>query len=434
MELISKGVRFLQTHGVGATCRAALRRFGVPLKNGGGVERALPYSFAFEPVRYRHTSAPPAVRPGPESLNWVIPNFYGASGGHRTIFRLSQGLEEAGYEVRFYVFGETHYVSDSEATEAMRRHYFPLRATVHLGVTEMRPVDVCLASSWETAYAVRWFDACRRKIYFVQDFEPSFFPASAEMMLAEDTYRFGFECFCAGPWLAQRMREYGNRAESFDLAYDPSIYFAGPSPGAKKRVAFYARHETRRRGTELGLSALALLKRRLPDTEIVLFGSADLPYELPFEYTSAGVLSERELAELYRGATVGLSISLTNYSLVPQEMLACGLPLVEMNLPAVCAAYKDAGPAGVRLAPPTPAGIADALAEVLALPEAEMRREREGASRLVSRLRWSEAERALVEFLGKKDFHRGGAPGIGLRTTPRDVISPGGEDVGRFTS
>jgi O-antigen biosynthesis protein len=147
------------------------------------------------------------------------------------------------------------------------------------------------------------------------------------------------------------MREYGNHAESFNLAYDSAIYFAGPENYSKKRVVFYARHETRRRGVELGLLALALLKEGVPDVEIVIFGSDELPYALPFGCTSAGILSERELADLYRDATVGLSVSLTNYSLVPQEMLACGLPVVEMNLPPVRAVYPE-GNHGIRLAPP----------------------------------------------------------------------------------
>ncbi|HEX7957737.1 MAG TPA: glycosyltransferase, partial [Pyrinomonadaceae bacterium] len=192
---------------------------------------------------------------------------------------------------------------------------------------------------------------------------------------------------------------------------------AEPAPRVKKRVVFYARHETRRRGTELGLSALALLKRRLPDTEVILFGSPELPYELPFEHTSAGVLGERELADLYRGAAAGLSVSLTNYSLVPQEMLACGLPVVEMDLPPLRAAYPDGSP-GIRLAPPTPAGIADALEEALSVPESEARLVREAAARLVSHLSWSEAGRELVGFLGRDEFDRADTQNDGVRQTP----------------
>ncbi|HEY0170435.1 MAG TPA: glycosyltransferase family 4 protein [Pyrinomonadaceae bacterium] len=405
-----KGVRFLRAHGLRATCKAALRRLGAsqPATGKAAGGGALPYRFAYEPITYRHRSAAAAEPARPASVNWVIPNFYGSSGGHRTIFRLTRALEDAGHEVRFHLFGETHYVSDSEATEVMRRHYFPLKAAVHLGVTQMPPSDICVASSWETAYAVRDFDACRRKVYFVQDYEPSFYPASAEMVLAENTYGFGFDCICAGRWLAEKMRGYGNRAESFDLAYDPAVYSPGAGGYGKNRVVFYARHQTRRRGTELGLLSLALLKRSRPETEVVIFGSDDLPYRLPFDYTPAGLLSEGELAELYRGAAVGLSISLTNYSLVPQEMLACGLPVVEMDMPSVRAAYPHGG-AALRLAAPNPSAIAGALSEALSLPDAEARRAREEAARLVAHLSWARAETALLDFLetdGGRDAER----------------------------
>jgi glycosyltransferase involved in cell wall biosynthesis len=145
----------------------------------------------------------------------------------------------------------------------------------------------------------------------------------------------------------------------------------------RNRVVFYARHQTRRRGTELGLLSLAMLKRSRPETEVVIFGSDDLPYRLPFEHTPAGILSKPELAELYRGAAVGLSISLTNYSLVPQEMLACGLPVVEMDLPSMRAAYARGGDA-LRLAAPNPSAIAAALSEATALSDAAARRARGG--------------------------------------------------------
>jgi len=61
-------------------------------------------------------------------------------GGLRTIFRTALALERAGYDVHFYVFGETHYVSGSEAAEAIRTFY-PLKAPAHLGVTEMLPAE-----------------------------------------------------------------------------------------------------------------------------------------------------------------------------------------------------------------------------------------------------------------------------------------------------
>jgi glycosyltransferase involved in cell wall biosynthesis len=140
------------------------------------------------------------------------------------------------------------------------------------------------------------------------------------------------------------------------------------------------------------------LKAKHPDVEVVLFGSDEMPYALPFDYTLAGVLKLNDLPDLYRSATVGLSISLTNYSLVPQEMLACGLPVVEVNHPSLRAAYPTSSPA-IRLAHPTPERLAAALSEVITLPEAEVRHTRAIAARSVGHLSWSNADKVLLDFL-----------------------------------
>ena len=40
--------------------------------------------------------------------------------------------------------------------------------------------------------------------------------------------------------------------------------------------------------------------------------------------------SPGQLAQAYSQGTVGLCLSLTNYSLIPQEMMACGMPCVDI--------------------------------------------------------------------------------------------------------
>ena len=46
-----------------------------------------------------------------------------------------------------------------------------------------------------------------RRLYFIQDFEPLFYPAGAEYVLAEETYRFGFRAITVGPMLADLLRD-----------------------------------------------------------------------------------------------------------------------------------------------------------------------------------------------------------------------------------
>lgn len=399
MRLVGRAVQFWKDHGAWATYQATVRKFRYlfSTNNKGQGESAPPYDYFFRQFQFTHGADALGSPEVQRRVNWIIPNFHRSSGGLRTIFRAALAQEQAGYEVHFYVFGETHYVSGSEAAEAIRSFY-PLKAAAHLGVEDMLPAEFCLATSWITAYPLRAFKGCRRKIYFVQDEESLFMPESSGKALAEETYRFGFDCVCAGRWLARRMREYGNRAVAFELAYDPKLYSPGPETPNQKRVVFYSRYQTPRRGAELGLLALGLLKAKHPEVEIVLYGSDDVPYTLPFDYTLVGILKPHETAELYRNATVGLSISLTNYSLVPQEMLACGLPVVEVNHPSLQAAYP-ASSLGIRLIPPTPERLADALSEFITMTPAERRSMREAAAQLVSHLSWENANRVLLDFM-----------------------------------
>ena len=39
----------------------------------------------------------------------------------------------------------------------------------------------------------------------------------------------------------------------------------------------------------------------------------------------------KDLADLYRESTIGMVFSTTNPSLVPYEMMACGLPVIDLK-------------------------------------------------------------------------------------------------------
>jgi glycosyltransferase involved in cell wall biosynthesis len=131
---------------------------------------------------------------------------------------------------------------------------------------------------------------------------------------------------------------------------------------APARALFYARASTPRRAVPIGLAALAELKRRRPDVEVALFGDPH-PIAAPFDHEHLGVLGGDALARAYATATVGMVLSLTNHSLVAQEMLACGLPAVELDTPSTRAAFGPSPP--VELAPAEPAALADALQRLL---------------------------------------------------------------------
>jgi glycosyltransferase involved in cell wall biosynthesis len=175
----------------------------------------------------------------------------------------------------------------------------------------------------------------------------------------------GYHCIAYTPWLAGVLHDhYGADVSLIDCGTDTDTYTYGPpeerDPGL---VCVYARRETPRRAVELAFAGLASLFERRRGQRVVLYGSS-LPLQLPFPADNIGVVSPSELAELYRRASVGIVFSLTNLSLVTQEMMASGLPLVELDRENVRSVLGKPGELALLTAP-RPDAVADALAAIL---------------------------------------------------------------------
>jgi glycosyltransferase involved in cell wall biosynthesis len=236
--------------------------------------------------------------------------------------------------------------------------------------------DVAMATGWQTVAQVMRLPGAGARAYLVQDHEPEFYPTSAERDWAAWTYRQGLHCIAASPWLADLLRtRYGASATSFDLGIDHERYRPADVERRADRVLFYARAVTPRRAVPLGLLALAELHRRRPQIEIALFGEARL-IAAPFPHRPLGVLEAGHLARAYSEATVGLVLSLTNPSLIPQEMLACGLPCVDVASKSMLATYGADGPA--ILAAPEPIALCEAIEALLDDPARRARRSDDG--------------------------------------------------------
>ncbi len=262
----------------------------------------------------------------------VIPPFRKGSGGHDTIFRIFSEIERLGHTCSVWIDdprGEMHE-APAVIRERIRTEFAALDAPVFVGFDDWYGADVALATGWQTVFPVLQLGATRARAYFVQDHEPEFYATAAEQRWAAETYTKGLHAICASPWLADIVRErYGGTASVFQLGQDPTVYHPRDIARRRDMVVFYGRSVTARRAVPLGLLALAELYRRRPDTRIVIYGDPK-PNDTSFPYEHAGVAAQEQLAWLYSEATAGLCLSMTNYSRVPQEMMACGLPCVDL--------------------------------------------------------------------------------------------------------
>ncbi len=296
----------------------------------------------------------------------LIPEFGRGSGGHALLFQIFSKLEQRGHICSVWVhdyFGGLRNAPAGRLRRDISQFFTPIAGPVYNGFDDWHGADVVLATGWQTAHPALLLGRCFVRVYVVNDHEPEFYATSAESALAGDTYRHGMHCLAGSPWLRDLLVErYHASAEAFEYGVDHAAYEPRPVTRRRDTIIYYARQETPRRAAPIGLLALAELHRRRPDVRIVLFGSI-FPTQTSFPHVELGVLDPLELSWLYSEATVGLSLSMTNFSLIPKEMMACGLPCVDLAGASAESIFGKTGP--LELAELNPLAIADALERLL---------------------------------------------------------------------
>ncbi len=299
-----------------------------------------------------------------KKIAWVIPHPGKGSGGHRTIIQNVNALIKAGYECDIYV--EEDGVSTSQTVrDKINNWYEPCTAGVYVGFDLKKEYDLMFATGWQTIDFVRKLPA-KKKAYFIQDYEPWFFPMGDQYIITENSYRYGFLPVTIGRWLAYKMKkEFGTSAESFDFGADINIYKPLKNIEKENAICFVYQPEKPRRCDYIGLKALKLVKAMRPNTKIYLYGSsAEVNFD--FECENLHIIPIEKCNELYNKCKVGICMSASNPSRIPFEMMAAGLPVVELyrenNL-------YDLPDGGVLLSEPTPEAIASSIVYLLDNPE-----------------------------------------------------------------
>lgn len=318
----------------------------------------------------RHVKVNSVKKPGIASpvINWVMSPPGKGSGGHQNLFRFISYLEKAGYKCRVYLYSTADKRTTSEILTDITESYDHINAEmVWLGDdSKMEDADAIFATGWETSYPVYNSSLKAKRFYFVQDYEPYFFPIGTNHTLAENSYRFGFYGVTAGGWLAKKLSDdFGMQTDHFDFAANKELYNFTNSR-KRKEVFFYARPATARRGFELGIAALEIFHKKHPEYTINLAGADVSHYKIPFPYNNLKTLELSQLGEVYNRCSCALVLSLTNMSLLPLELLSCGtIPVVNdgennrlvSNNPFI--AYAD----------PSPLALAEKLSEIVSVPK-----------------------------------------------------------------
>jgi O-antigen biosynthesis protein len=329
------------------------------------------------------------------SIAAIVPSFRRGSGGHTTIIKLLRELVASGHEVSVWLEDceARHTNAAAAVTSRSFEEFFDARGLpLQTDFGSWPGADVVLATGWQTVARALLLPGAGARAYLVQDHEPEFYGTSAEAAWAEQSYLHGLHCLTASAWLAELLRSrYHVDATHFDLGVDQTVYRPTGEERREDLVVFYARAATPRRAVPLGILALTELSARHPELEIQLFGEVG-EIGAPFSHRNRGVMDRAALASLYSQATVGVVLSLTNPSLTCLEMMACGLPCVELASASMLATFGADGP--LQLADPDPMALCEAIETLLATPDLRQLNSRRGLE-LVKERTWARAGEQL---------------------------------------
>ncbi|TKF25892.1 glycosyltransferase family 4 protein [Vibrio kanaloae] len=248
------------------------------------------------------------------------------SGGLSRIFNYAQELVKAGYKCDVCVMGAI-----SKTTADIKSFYDVDKVNVLSEINPNTEYDLAIATMWSTATQVRDMKA-KAKGYLVQDFEACFNTLGDGYLMAEESYMYGLTPFVYGRWLSNKLaEEFGNEPYYADFGTDLNLFkqLKKNKQDSSKSVCFILQPEKPRRCHILGINALKIVKHFRPDILIKVVGSDSYKIN-DLDYDSLGILSSKELNEVYNDTTVGFCISSSNPSCNAFDMMAAGLPCVEL--------------------------------------------------------------------------------------------------------
>lgn len=265
----------------------------------------------------------------------IITSYVGAhAGGMTSILRIGTALSKEEFDVTYVALGGQ---SEEEVQRNAKINLEDYKGKMTTKKALSEQYDVVIATDWKSVYTATKLNGY--KMYFVQDYEPYFCEDGERYILAKKTYELGLHMVSLGKWNKREIERNVNvetKIDYIDFPYEKSEYYMVerdyPSYKNKKEInlVVYLKQAGRRLPTVIPI-LLKKLKEKIEKDGI----SLNISFYGGIEGIDAslgknlGKLSKSELMDLYKNADFGMVSSMTNISLVPFEMLATGLPLIE---------------------------------------------------------------------------------------------------------
>jgi len=234
-------------------------------------------------------------------------------GGIISALQIVNSLALAGVDANVATCGET----DADLLRGfplyVSPYQFPSRSVMMENLPEC---DIVVATRWDTVYDAILLQKTRpglRLAYFVQDYEPDFYPLGSQLSRrAELTYHLIDTQIVKTRWLARKLARFGAQIVQIPLGLNLDIFYDAQDPARHEctRVVAMARPTSKYRNYEGMLRVFSALHAERPDLRLSLYGTELDPASLPFPCDSHGCLYRMsDVAALLNGCSILLDCS-----------------------------------------------------------------------------------------------------------------------------
>lgn len=298
-----------------------------------------------------------------KKINFILPNGSKSPiGGYKIVYEYANRLASDSYEVRI-IFPATLLWKERDNKEKIkgivRYFYFKINSKKYLPYNwfaldkkikiywvptleekYIPDADYTIATACETSEYLNSYSSKKgKKLYLIQHFEDWYF--SKDRVLK--TWKYPLKKIVIAQWLMKISDFIGEKSEliyngldfeKFNL--DTKIRERNP----KKIIMLY--HESKWKGTDVGLRALELTKEKIENLEVILFGVSKRPENLPKYIHYYQKPNQELLRKLYNQSSIYLGTSYgEGWGLTISEAMQCGCAIVCTNVNGYNEMVKD---------------------------------------------------------------------------------------------
>lgn len=254
----------------------------------------------------------------------------------------------------------------------------------------IQEADVIIATSWETAAWIGNYSLNKgKKLYLIQGFET--WSGSKEEIFS--TWKMPFKKIAIAQWLKNLVNEIEEECSIIrnGLDYDTFGIDINIEERSPSKISMLY-HKAEIKGSSIGIEALKIVKKSIPDLEVDFFSTSKRNRKIPQfinYYRKPG-----DLRKLYNNSSIFISPSLSEgWGLPRAEAMQCGCATIITNIEG----HNDYGTNGehyLMVAPKDPHELASAIIKLINDKELLYKISKSG-NELVKKFTWKSSYQQL---------------------------------------